>query len=204
MSEQINDLDLENIGGADGGRIASRGTVEIPGTRGASAVKSIFAPQNRVRLFFIGAAGTVLLGACVWAYVSTGANDAKVVGGGITDDGNITAARAGKPSNLQREEAARFNNQQLQREQEIDPSAHPVVLTEDEDNNPFVEQRGFRNPDRLSKAGTQTNDSSGQPASAPAKGKTVKIEYSKETQDFVQRIVQNEIEDPQLDSQSWS
>ncbi|MGO4801092.1 DotG/IcmE/VirB10 family protein [Pseudomonas sp. W22_MBD1_FP4] len=204
MNKEINDLDLENIGGADGDRISSRGTVEIPGTGGASAVKSIFSPRNRVRLLFIGVAVAAMLSACVWAFVSTTASDAKAVGGGVTDGGNIVTSRTGKPSNLQREEADRFNNQQLQHEQETDPSAHPIILTEDEDNNPFVEQRGFRNPDRISKAGNQTNDSSGQPESAPAKGKNVTIVYPKGTQELVTRILQNETEEPQLDSQSWS
>lgn len=204
MSNTINDLDLENIGGADGDRIAGRGTVEIPGTGGAGAVKSIFGRQNRTRLIFAGVASAALFGACAWAYINTSSTDAKLVGGGVTDGGNIVSTKTGKPSNLQREEADRFNNQQLQQEQEIDPSAHPIVLTEESDNNPFVEQRGFRNPDRLSQAGAQTNGNSGAAPASAEKDKKVVIVYPKETSDFVQRIIKNETDDPQMDSQSWS
>ncbi|WP_219096315.1 DotG/IcmE/VirB10 family protein [Pseudomonas sp. UMAB-40] len=204
MSDKINDLDLENIGGASGDRIASRGTVEIPGSHGAGAVKALFNPKNRFRVIIAIGAGLIVCSAAVYAYISTTSDDAKAVGGGVTDGGSLRSGRSAKPSTLQKEEAARYNDEGLKKAQETDPTAHPVMLTEEDDGNPYVPQRKFDKPDRLSSAGNQKNEAGPSSEQSVVPKKNVTVVYSKETQDLVKRLIDNEIEDPVMDSGSWT
>lgn len=202
MSNSISDLDLENIGGAGNERIAGRGTVEVPGVGGAGAVKALFNPKNRWRLAAGAFAGVAVLGAAFYSYSTTTAPQA--VGGGQTDGGSIRSSRSTSPSKLQRDEAALYNEKGLVKDQETDPTAHPIVLTEDEDDNPYKPQRGFDKPGRLSSAGQQTNEIQEDARQPDTPQKPVAIVYSQEAQQLVKRLIDNEIEDPVMDSSSWA
>lgn len=203
MTHDIDNLDLDGMNTSDNDRIANRSRVELQGTgRGASAVKSIFHPSNRKRLAAYGVAGVVLAGAGIWTYHSVTANDARSVGGGVVESANVRASRNTAPTAMQRQEADRYNRDALKQEQQVNPTAHPVIVTS-EGQDQFPEQLEMDKPNNVSSAVRATSGGQQAPSSQPAK-KAAKPVASQAQADLLKGLMQAEAEVPSLQSVSWS
>lgn len=201
MSQLIDDSDLEQVNTTKNDRIGARDKVELPGT-GMGAVKSIFAPANRTRLILVCGGLAILVAGAAWTYYSVTASDAQSVGAGIVAGGNVRAKKNTQPSALQQEDANRYNTEGLIEKQRQDTSAHPIVVTEDEEQ-PFAEQRELDKPGRISDAGntSSTHATPGAPSSNKTAAATVP---SKDVQALFNSLVEAESEEPRLQSVSWT
>lgn len=125
--------------------------VKVGHVNGVTALKLLFAPENRKRLIAYAGVGLLLFVAIIYTFASV--SEEEVKGGGGTVMGQKLYSSANKqPSQLQREEAQRYNNETLPERQASDPTAHPVILTEQE--NPFHEESELKKPNKLSEVGT--------------------------------------------------
>ena len=207
MSRGIDDVDLGTIDADPNDRISGRNHVELPKVGGLGAVKSIFNPANRTRLAAYAVAGLLLAGLLMWAYASV---KAPVVAGngGETTNGNARTQKNAKPTQMQFEEGQRYNEQELPKVQKDDPTAHPIVVTED--NGEFGKARDFNRPDRVSKVGDSAPDSSAnqqtgqtQNSGQGQQAKQTK-QVTREQADFINKLMLAEgAAPPQLQSVSW-
>lgn len=129
-------------------------TIYAEPVRGAGAVKSLYNKNNRKRLYAVGGVGALLLVAVVYTFTS--AEPPQMSGGvGEVQGGYVSGRDVPKRSKLDKEEADRYNNERLAIEQEEDPYAHPVIMTDVDDGevSPFDESTDMRTPTRLSETG---------------------------------------------------
>lgn len=125
--------------------------------RGADGVKAIFNPANRKRLMVYAACGLILLLALLWVFFSFEEQDIAQGGSGRVQTTGVQTRTNSEPSYIQREEAEYYNNVVLPMEQENDPTAHPVILTEPDDINPFRPKSEPKRAERVSEIGQGTN-----------------------------------------------
>lgn len=207
MSRRIDDIDLGIIDADPDDRISGRDHVELPKVNGLSAIKSIFAPANRMRLGAYVVTGMVVAGALIWSYTSV---KAPVAGGngGETTNGSARTQKNAQPTQMQFEEGQRYNEQELPKVQLDDPTAHPIVVTED--NGEFGKARDFNRPDRVSNIGDTTTERSatqqsgqGQSLAKNQQAQNVK-QVTREQADFINKLMLAEGgASPQLQSISW-
>lgn len=201
MSQLIDDSDLEQVNTTRNDRIGARDKVALPGT-GMGAVKSIFAPANRTRLVLACGGVAILVAGAAWTYYSVTASDAKSVGAGVIAGGNVRAKKNTQPSALQTEDANRYNSEGLIEKQRQDTSAHPIVVTAEEEQ-PFAEQRELDKPDRISDAGNTTSAHAAPVTPSSNKGNPSPVP-SKDVQALFKALAEAEAEEPRLQSVSWT
>lgn len=206
MSNGIDDMDLGTIDADPNDRISGRNHVELPKVGGVGAVKSIFNPANRGRLAAYAAAGLLVAGLLIWSYSAVKAPD-PAGNGGATTNGNARTQKNAQPTQMQFEEGNRYNEQELPKVQKDDPTAHPVVVTED--NGEFGKVRDFNRPERISNVGDSApehsaNKQSGQSAGQNQQAKQAK-QVSREQADLINKLMIAEgATTPQLQSVSWN
>lgn len=155
MSQEINDLDLGTIDADPRDRTSGRNHVDLPKVGGFGAVKGLFNKGNQGKLIFLGVVAAIVLGGATWSYMSVKAPVLQG-GNGETNGGTIHTQKNTRPTNMQQEEATRYNEEELPKLQEAEPTAHPIVVTED--NVDFGRERNFSRPDRVSNVGSTTAD----------------------------------------------
>lgn len=209
MSGGIDDIDLGTIDADPNDRTSGRNHVELPKVGGMGAVKSIFNPANKGRLAFWGSAGLLVIGLVIYSYSAVKAPDVKVNGGESTS-GNARTQKNAQPTQMQYEEGQRYNEQELPKVQQDEPTAHPVVVTED--NGEFGKLRDFNRPDRISNVGEtaperSANQQSGQVKSGQGQGSAQSQQakqVSREQAEFINKLMRAEgAETPQLQTVSW-
>ena len=199
----IDDLELESVGASRNDRISDNGAqFELPET-GGKAVRSLFNPRNKKRAI-IGIGAVAALTAVAGLSVYRTVNEEKpVVGSGTATGGFTRTTKNGQPSELSKQEADRFNNEQLKIEQQKDPSAHPIAVVEDRTDDHFPRARSFKNPEKLSESGATTAETDTQHpenrTSAPKKAV-----YSPEMKALVTELLNAEKATPQYRSVNWS
>lgn len=185
----------------------NRDTVYAEPVRGADALKGFYSKNNRKRLYFYLAAGGFLLLALVYTFTST--KNPEVAGSdGVIEAGQISGRAVGKRDLIDREEADRYNSEQLEREQQENIYAHPVITTDaddglytEEEYSPFAEQTNLKTPDRLSESGsTRANNQNGQQQ---------QVEYYDEdahrsADDLARILIDGEATVPVLQKVSWT
>ncbi|MBA1250181.1 Putative type IV secretion system protein IcmE/DotG [Pseudomonas luteola] len=118
-----------------------------------AGLKSIFASANRKRLIFISCIGFLVLVAIVYTFTSFEPSDVQGSAGSVRSPGMMTQ-KNNNPSAVQTSEANQYNNETLKEVQRTNPSAHPVLVTEPEQNNPvFKESPTFSKPEKISDIG---------------------------------------------------
>ena len=210
MSSEINDVDLGAIDADPNDRISGRHHVEVPKVGGVGALKSIFNPANKGRLALYGAAGLLVVGLLIYSYAAVKA-PAVMENGGLTTNGNARTQKNVQPTQMQFEEGQRYNEQELPKVQKDEPTAHPVVVTED--NGEFGKVRGFNRPERISNVGETSPESSGSVQAQQGQGQgsgqshqanQVK-QVSREQAEFINKLMRAEgAETPQLQSVAWN
>lgn len=208
MSQDINDLDLGHIDADPRDRISAKHNVDLPRVGGFSAVKGIFNPANKGKLIFLGVVAAIVIGGAAWSYMSVKAPVLQG-GAGVTNGGSIKTQKNTRPTNMQQEEATRYNEEELPKLQEINPSEHPIVVTED--NGEFGRQRDFGRPDRVSKVGnTEPEGQAGLGSNGNQQsGTRLQVQQvappSSEQIDMVKRLIAAEGEKvPVLQKVSWT
>lgn len=128
--------------------------ISVAPATGGRAVKSIFNPANQNRIVLYGASGLLLISVLFYVYSSLAEEDVIPAGGaGVVKSGKVYTSENNNPSPLQREEAERYNNEALKQVQANDKTAHPVIVTDGGESNPFEPVREIKRPERLSDAG---------------------------------------------------
>lgn len=208
MSREINDIDLGTIDADPTDRTSGRSHVDMPKVGGFGAIKGIFNPANKGQLILRGGVLLLIVGAATWSYMSVKAPDPQASGSGVTTGGNARTQKNNQPTKMQVEEGQRYNEEELKNVQKDEPTAHPIVVTED--NGEFGRARDFKNPDRISKAGESSPErsespQSGQPHnSVQARQKPV-APPSREQIDLINKLMLAEgSQVPQLQSVSWA
>lgn len=208
MSGGINDIDLGTIDADPNDRTSGRSHVELPKVGGIGAVKSIFNPANRGRLAIYAAVGLLITGLLIYSYSAVKAPDEKI-NGGQTTNGNARTQKNAQPTQMQFEEGQRYNEQELPKIQKDDPTAHPIVVTED--NGEFGKMRDFNRPERMSNVGDTSPEhvanqqsAQGQNSDHGQKAKQAK-QVSREQAEFINKLMIAEGNaTPQLQSVSWN
>ncbi|MDU4254463.1 DotG/IcmE/VirB10 family protein [Pseudomonas sp.] len=153
----INDDDL-NLNADSTDRLGDKGYANqayVGPVRGADGVKAVFAPANRKRLLAYVGAGALLVGACGWVFFSLEKNEVVQGGSGKVQAQRIQTDANRQPTQAQYDEAERYNQEELPKEQQTNPTAHPVLVTEPADNgNPFRKQTELNRPRRVSETGS--------------------------------------------------
>jgi hypothetical protein len=203
MTKGIDDIELDNVDANPNDRIAERNHVEIPGVSGMGAVKSIFGPQNRKRLFLCGGLAAVVIGSFAWNYKTI--QEPLKGGPGEVTGGAARTQKNAQPTDMQREEAARYNEEELPKLQEEEPTTHPMVVTEDAGE--FKPSRAFARPDKITNTGDTTPD---RPANQVSQvGGSVQpkqvIPPSRESVDLMKKLMLAEgAQVPQSQTVSWA
>lgn len=208
MSRGIDDIDLGAIDADPNDRISGRNHVELPKVGGVGAVKSIFNSANRGRLAAYAAAALLVAGLLIWSYSAVKAPEEKV-NGGQTTSGNARTQKNTNPTQMQFEEGNRYNEQELPKVQKDDPTAHPVVVTED--NGEFGKVRDFNRPERISNVGDTEPENSanhqavqGQGSGQRQQAKQVK-QVSREQAELINKLMAAEgAVTPQQQTISWN
>jgi hypothetical protein len=204
MSREINDLDLGTIDADPNDRTSGRSHIDMPKVGGFSAIKGIFIPANKGKLIMWFALFILVVGGAAWSYMSVKAIDPKA-NGGVTTGGNAKTKKNSSPSKMQVEEGQRYNEEELQNLQKEDPTAHPIVVTED--NGEFGRARDFKNPDRVSKTGESAPEHPEKAKSGHAQQNRQKpvAAASREQIDLINKLMLAEgTQVPQLQSVSWT
>jgi hypothetical protein len=175
--------------------------------RGVGAIKGLYAKGNRKRLYVYVGVGLALFAAIIYTFVSA-ENPANKQGGGETHAGaRLAGSTTTERSIIDKEEAERYNREQLEREQESNIYAHPLITTnvegadeEEDDYSPFETKADLKTPDRLSETG-QTQQQTG--------GSKGQQEYYDEdayrsADDLARILIQGEAVVPQVQTVSWS
>ncbi|WP_326430276.1 DotG/IcmE/VirB10 family protein (plasmid) [Stutzerimonas frequens] len=138
------------------------GQAYVGPVRGVDGMKAIFAPANRKRLIAYGVAAVLLTGAIIWVFFSFDKEEALRGGMGSVKAPKVQTTANQQPSQTQLEEAARYNEVELPREQEKDPTLHPVLVTAPEPaTNPFEQKSELARPGKVSDAGRTTTANRG-------------------------------------------
>lgn len=158
MESKITDDDL-NLSANTNDRLGEQGygNQRYAGpVRGADGVKAIFNPENRKRLILYAVSIIILVGGLSWVFFSLDEQQAAQGGTGRIHSAGMQTKSNEEPSYVQREEAAHYNDEILPQEQQKDPSAHPLILTEAEESvNPFERKSTLRSPGKISEIGQQ-------------------------------------------------
>lgn len=167
MSNKITDDDL-NLSADNTDRLGEQGYEgqQYAGpVRGGAGVKAIFAPSNRKRLISYLVAGSIIIVSLAWVFVSFDEQDVARGGSGKIQTSGVQTQKNQMPSEIQRQEAERYNADILPQKQVDDPTAHPLILTDVESENPFERKERLRSPGKISEIG-QTEDKPRKVASA--------------------------------------
>ena len=203
MAQGIDDVELDSVDAKPDDRISARNHVEIPGVGSMGAVKGIFGPQNRKRLFLIGGLASVVLGSFAWSYYSI--QEPLQGGAGEVAGGAARTQKNAQPTDMQREEATRYNEEELPKIQAENPMTHPMVVTED--TGEFSQTRAFARPDKITNTGETTPDRRSKQASQG--GGTVQpkqvVPPSRESVDLMNKLMMAEGSNaPQSQTVSWA
>ncbi|WP_153785232.1 DotG/IcmE/VirB10 family protein [Pseudomonas sp. EMN2] len=202
-NEAIDDLDLESIGASRNDRISNNGTqFELPET-GGKAVKSIFNPRNKKRAVVAIGVVSSLAAVAAFSVYRTVTEEKPVIGSGTATGGITRTVKNGQPSELSKQEADRFNNEQLLIEQQTDPSAHPIAVVEERTDDHFPRARSLKNPEKLSESGATTAETDGHQNSNRATSSKQAV-YSQDMKTLVTELMNAEKATPQYRSVSWS
>jgi hypothetical protein len=203
MAQSIDDVELDSVDAKPDDRISARNHVEIPGVGGMGAVKGIFGPQNRNRLLLIGGLATVVLGSFAWSYHSI--QEPLKGGAGEVTGGAARTQKNAQPTEMQREEATRYNEEELPKIQQEDPMTHPMVVTED--TGEFNQTRAFARPDKITNTGDTRPDRRSKQASeggGTAQSKEV-VPPSRESVDLMNKLMLAEgANAPESQTVSWA
>lgn len=204
----IRDEEL-NIGADDSGSIRATDSIVAEPVRGVSALKGLYAKSNRKRLYvYIGVFSFLFL---VLIYTFFGAENPALKGGASdVQSGKLSSRRVEQGTLIDQEEAERYNNEQLAREQAENPYAHPLVTTNsqdlEEDYSPFAEESNLKVPTRLSESGsTESRESQQGRSNAYAESEEYYDENAMRSADNLARIlIDSESVVPTLDKVSWA
>lgn len=162
MSGGISDDDL-NLNADINDRLGEKayaGQAYVGPVRGADGIKAIFSPANRKRLLAYAATAVLVLGAGTWVFFSFDEEEALRGGVGTVRAPKVQTQVNQNPSQTQVEEAARYNEVELPKEQEKDPTLHPVIVTSSEPvANPFEKKQDLERPRKISETGRTTQQS---------------------------------------------
>lgn len=188
MSNKITDDDL-NLSADTNDRLGDQGYAGqeyAAPVRGGAGVKAIFNPANRTRLIGFAAAAVLLGGGLAWTFLSVSEQEVLRGGSGRVQSSGVQTQANTKPSAIQREEAARYNDEVLPKEQESNPAAHPLILTDDGSVNPFDREAKFRSPTKVSDIGRRE-----QKTDVASASPDVPVDY-KNMDDLIRSLVEGE------------
>lgn len=198
----ISDDDL-NLSADNRDRLGEKnyaGQAYVGPVRGKDGVKAIFAPANRKRLLAYAAAGILLGGGVLWVWFSLDEQEALKGGMGAVKSAQMRTSANQHPTQSQVDEANRYNDEALPKEQEANPTAHPVIVTAPEgEANPFEKKAELSRPSRISETGTTTT--------APSNTQTGRSEQRTNTNEldgFIKQLIQAEGERvPESNAVEW-
>lgn len=202
MGDGISDDDL-NLNADVNDRLGEKNYANqayVGPVRGADGIKAIFRPANRKRLLPYAACAVLLLGAGIWVFFSLDEEEALRGGVGTVRAQKVQTAVNQNPSQTQVEEAARYNEVELAKEQVKDPTLHPVIVTSSEPvTNPFEKKQELERPRKISETGRTT-----QPSTAGnASNSEQPVNYS-EMDDLIKQLIAAEGEKmPESYSVDW-
>ncbi|HIE6042928.1 TPA: DotG/IcmE/VirB10 family protein [Pseudomonas aeruginosa] len=182
---------------------------QVDSVRGAGAVKGIFNKDNKARLVAVFGVGALLIGAVVYYGFFSGPPELRGIAGETSSGVRVSgSSQAGQQtSQFERQAAQEYNTKVLEeRQQNGDPQAHPIVLTDPSDEsvkeaNPFKPATNLVNPNKVSETGgteyaAPTNQRQADPqAQANNQGQMDTV---------LQQLVQSEAEVPKSKVVSWS
>lgn len=173
--------------------------------RGAGALKGLYAKGNRKRLYVYVGVFFALFVALVYTFMGA-ENPTDRGGDGVVRGGQVTGRDVDRRSIVDREEAERYNTEQLAREQEENIYAHPVILTDvgeaEDDYSPFAEQTNLKTPTRLSETGnTQANNSQ---QTQGAQAEYYDEEAYRSADDLARILIEGEAVVPVVQTVSWT
>lgn len=185
MTTGIDDLELGSVGADPGDRTSTRSHVDLPSTGGLGAVKSIFGKANKKRVYFTGLVGLLVIGSFVYSYKTI---DEPAQGGTSEINGASARTRANTtPTQAQRDESKRYNEEVLPSVQKEDPTAHPVVVTED--TGEFSRTREFSRPDKISEVGDTNSRGRGSSSATNNEGAEQKKPLSQSQVDLISKLI---------------
>lgn len=168
----ISDSDFDTIRVGENDRVGQSNAFETVGSvRGTDAVKSIWAPQNRKRLIFYVVVVVLLVSAIIYSFFFMKQTDIK---GGVAGDTSAAARVRGSEtadqptSELQREAARDYNQNELAEQQRTNPTAHPMVVTDPDERSvntdmPYPTKSEQGKADRITKLGNTQASSNPNP-----------------------------------------
>jgi hypothetical protein len=202
MSGGISDDDL-NLNADMNDRLGEKayaGQAYVGPVRGLDGMKAIFSPANRKRLFAYAATAVLVLGAGIWVFFSFDVEEALRGGVGTVRAPKVQTEVNQNPSQTQLEEAARYNEVELAKEQEKDPTLHPVIVTSPEPvANPFEKKQDLERPRKISETGRTTQPS----AASNNRNSEQPVNYN-EMDDLIRQLIAAEGEKmPESYSVDW-
>ncbi|MBA1280229.1 DotG/IcmE/VirB10 family protein [Stutzerimonas stutzeri] len=201
MENKITDDDL-NLSVDNNDRLGDQGysSQHYAGpVRGADGVKAIFNPNNRKRLMVYVASGVLLAAGGIWTFLSVDEQQVAQGGGGKVQSAGVQTRTNSEPSYVQREEAEHYNSVVLPQQQAIEPTAHPVILTEPDDVNPFEEKARAKTPNRISDIGRQD-----QPVASASPRNEAQADY-RGMDDLIKNLIESEGSNaPEAYNVEWS
>lgn len=142
----------------------SREAVYAEPVRGGKALKNLYAPGNRKRLYVYAGAGVLLMSALIYTFLGA-ENPEYKGGGGEVQGGGVNARESGERTIIDREEVERYNTETLAKEQQTNIYAHPIIATDSGDESvgekyvsPFETATELTTPTRLSQTGDTRRD----------------------------------------------
>lgn len=181
---------------------SARNYEQVGPVRGVGAVKAIANPANRGRLAFIALSGVVLLGGLAYAMFSVDHEDAnKAAVGSIQNGTKVNTSAGTAPSELQRTAAEEYNANVLPEVQKEDPSAHPVVVV---DENPYQPKAELNSPSKVSDVGKSPRQ---EPQGASGQRQTsAQQQEFKEADKLITQLIEGEgvNNQPRAYTVSWS
>lgn len=185
---------------------SSRDYAQVGPVRGVGAIKAINNPANRGRLLFIGFSALFLVGGLAYAILSVDVDDANRAAVGTVQGGTrVSASGNNTPSELQRKAAEEYNSKVLPEEQKTNPSAHPLVVV---DENPYQPKAEMTAPSKVSETGksVQTQRQAGQAQAGSGQAQRAAAQQDQKALDtLISGLIKSEGEkQPSLYSVSWS
>ena len=192
----------DHIGGA-----GYNDQISVKPVRGKGAVKAIFNKDNRFRLGLFCIAGLILAGALIWSYTSFSPQKVPQGNSGSVQSGRMYSEANATPSQSQIDEAKRYNEERLPKEQAKNPNEHPVIVVGEGGQNPFgktLEQRPSTRVSDLNgseQAGfSNINTNNGRVAAS----RNTEARDWKATDDFITGLMKDEGSAPQALALDWN
>ncbi len=190
---------------------SSREAVYAEPVRGGKALKGLYAPGNRKRLYAYVAVGVLLLLALIYTFVGAENPEHRGGGGEVRSSGMHSQAESERTM-IDREEVERYNTETLAKEQEVNMFAHPIIATDkgdelvgdDEYVSPFEVTTDLSAPTRLSQAGdTHRNDLAGQGQAQPQEQQYYDEDALQSADDLARILIEGEAAVPALQTVAW-